>query len=309
MNSIELIDSLINQARALYTDKHYPPQADVNALENFRSRAVMILSNLPDAGKTYIPRLTDILNPVISTVKSIMNSRPFPYKNLEEIGIYNNLSPEKKRLWDEKYKKDREEETRTIFDKGVTESINLLKVLEEEVVLFQSDKKIKNTKAGNVSHLSSSTKNTTKIFIVHGHNDTMKLHVARSVEKLGLNAIILHEQPNLGKTIIEKFQEYSNVGYAIVLLSADDFVYSKNKSGSDAKFRARQNVILELGYFLGKLGRQRVMALYLPEENFEMPSDFSGVLYVAFDDAGKWQFDLVRELKACGYNVDANKLV
>ena len=73
--------------------------------------------------------------------------------------------------------------------------------------------------------------------------------------------------------------------------------------------RARQNVIFELGFFIGKLGRNRVLVLYQEEENFEMPSDYSGVLYTPYDSSGRWQFDLIKELKACGYDVDANKLL
>lgn len=148
-----------------------------------------------------------------------------------------------------------------------------------------------------------------KIFIVHGHENEMKLAVARSIEKLGLEAIILHEQPSKGRTIIEKIEGNSDVGFAVVLLSPDDFGYAKDDKPENTKLRARQNVILELGYFLGKLGRNHVVAIYMPQINFEMPSDFNGVLYIPFDNAGRWQFDLVKELKACGYKVDANKLL
>ena len=91
----------------------------------------------------------------------------------------------------------------------------------------------------------------------------MKEAVARTLEKLGLEPIILHEQENLGKTIIEKFESCSeNVSFAIVLLSPDDLGYKKDKPPESAMFRARQNVILELGYFMGKLGRKNVVALH-----------------------------------------------
>ncbi len=160
----------------------------------------------------------------------------------------------------------------------------------------------------NQTQKANTIKNN-KVFIVHGHENVMKLAVARSIEKLGFEAVILHEQPNEGRTIIEKFESSSDVGFAVVLLSPDDFGYSKDDKPENANLRSRQNVILELGYFLGKLGRNHVVALFMPQINFEMPSDFSGVLYIPFDDAGRWQFDLVKELKACGYTVDANKLL
>lgn len=148
-----------------------------------------------------------------------------------------------------------------------------------------------------------------KVFIVHGHNESMKQSVARIVEKLELDPIILHEQSNLGNTVIEKFMTHSNVGFAIVLLSADDFGYSKNEGKENIKKRARQNVILELGFFIGKLGRNRVVALVEDNTNFELPSDINGVIYIPFDNGGKWKFDLLKELVDNGYNLDANRIL
>lgn len=147
------------------------------------------------------------------------------------------------------------------------------------------------------------------VFIVHGHDDAMKEAVARTIEKLGLKAIILHEKPNQGKTIIEKFTDYSDVGFAIVLLSPDDIASSKYTAESKKYFRARQNVIFELGFFIGKLGRNRVVSLYRQTEDFELPTDYSGVLFIPFDDYHRWKFDVIKELKASGYELDANKLI
>lgn len=144
-----------------------------------------------------------------------------------------------------------------------------------------------------------------KVFIVHGHEHGVKEEVARFIEKLGLEPIILHEQPNKGRTIIEKFEDYADVHFAIVLLMGDDFGKAKEDS-KDLRLRARQNVILELGYFLGKLGRDKVCAVY--ENGVEIPSDYSGVLFVPLDKSGKWKFDVVKELKAAGFDVDVNKL-
>lgn len=99
------------------------------------------------------------------------------------------------------------------------------------------------------------------VFVVHGHDEGARESVARLVERLGLGAIILHEQSNAGRTIIEKFEASSEVGFAVVLLTPDDVGYPRDKS-DQAAYRARQNVIFELGYFMGKLGRKRVAALY-----------------------------------------------
>ena len=146
-----------------------------------------------------------------------------------------------------------------------------------------------------------------RLFVVHGHNDEMKQAVALTLAKLGLKPIILHEQANKGLTIIEKFEDYADVGFAIVLLSGDDKGYVKSESPKNAKSRARQNVIFEMGYFIGRLGRNRVLLLL--EQGVERPSDIDGVVYTAYDSAdGVWRTELFKELKACGYDVDANKL-
>jgi predicted nucleotide-binding protein len=147
-----------------------------------------------------------------------------------------------------------------------------------------------------------------RVFVVHGHDDLAKQSVARFIERLGLEAIILHEQANLGKTIIEKFEAYADVGYAVILLTPDDVGASKvdSQAGQALSDRARQNVVFEHGFFIGKLKRHRVCALH---KGVEIPSDLQGVIYVPFDDAGKWRFDLAKEMKASGMDVDLNNAI
>lgn len=140
-----------------------------------------------------------------------------------------------------------------------------------------------------------------KVFIVHGHDGALKEAVARIIEKQGINAIILSEQANKGRTIIEKFEDYSDVGGAICLFTADD--YGRAKKDEIDNIRARQNVILETGYFMGKLGRDHVVLL--ADQGIEMPSDLSGIVYTG---TTSWQFDLLKELKDMGYTIDLNKL-
>jgi predicted nucleotide-binding protein len=141
-----------------------------------------------------------------------------------------------------------------------------------------------------------------KIFLVHGHDEGMKHSVARFIKDVGLVPIILSEQPNKGATIIEKFERNSDV--AVVLLSGDDV---GGKTASDLKGRARQNVIMELGYFMGRLSRSRVCAL--KKDEVEIPSDILGVAWVAFDVNDGWKIALASELKAAGYTIDLNKVV
>lgn len=148
-----------------------------------------------------------------------------------------------------------------------------------------------------------------KVFIVHGHDEEMKQVVARTLTSLELDPVILHEQSNQGRAIIEKFEDYSNVPFAVVLLSPDDMGYRSDEPSGNAKPRARQNVILELGFFIGRLGREHVFTLLRGDQDFEIPSDYSGVIYERYDGAdGAWRLRLVKELQSLGYDVDANKL-
>ena len=127
---------------------------------------------------------------------------------------------------------------------------------------------------------------------------------ARFIEKLGLEAIILSEQPNEGTTIIEKIEDYADVGFAIVLYTPCDEGRAINSS--DLKQRARQNVVFEHGFFIGQLGRDHVHALKKGE--IELPNDISGVIYTPMDEAKAWQYKIAKEMRTVGYNIDLNKL-
>jgi predicted nucleotide-binding protein len=149
-----------------------------------------------------------------------------------------------------------------------------------------------------------SERDLTKVFIVHGHDEGAREAVARFLERLGLKPIILHEQANQGRTVIEKVENHGNVSFAIVLLTPDD---EGGKKGEVLKPRARQNVLLELGYFIGRLGRKHVCALKRGE--LDIPSDFAGVIAEAFDDGGGWKQKLAAELDAAGFPIDWNKVM
>lgn len=132
-----------------------------------------------------------------------------------------------------------------------------------------------------------------KVFIVHGHDDNAKNEVARFIQKLGLQEIILHEQKNRGMSIAEKLEANSDVQAAVVLLSADD--KARKRRSKKEYDRARQNVILELGYFWGKLDRKNVFAINVGK--VEIPSDIHGILYIPYDKDGAWKISLFRELQ------------
>jgi predicted nucleotide-binding protein len=144
-----------------------------------------------------------------------------------------------------------------------------------------------------------------KIFVVHGRDGEHRETVARFLEQLGFEAVILHEQPNRGRALITKFREVAaDIGFAIVLMTPDDLGRLRDEGG-DQQPRARQNVIFELGFFIGALGPDRVAALV--DSQVERPSDFDGVVYIPLE--GEWRLPLCRELRAAGYEVDFNKVL
>lgn len=169
-----------------------------------------------------------------------------------------------------------------------------IKILKNKETLECSDEKILFKKETPLSK---------KIFIVHGRDDGTKNTVSSFLKTLGLNPIILHDEPNRGQTIIEKFELHSNdVGFAIVLLTPDDRGGLESDSCEQYTYRARQNVIFELGYFVAKLGRERVATLV--KENIEKPSDISGIIYTTLDAGESWKNELIRELKTAGIDVN-----
>ena len=148
-------------------------------------------------------------------------------------------------------------------------------------------------------------KSTNKVFVIHGHDESARETVARFLERLELDPVILHEQPNKGRTIIEKFEEHAQVWFAVVLLTPDDVgALADDKKNQNP--RARQNVIFEFVYFIGKLGRERVCALV--KGNVETPSDYDGVIYIPLDGSDSWKLRLFQELKSVGFKVDANQV-
>ena len=203
------------------------------------------------------------------------------------------------------------------YMKGLESAASLLESMIEEIKEYWEDEKQTTTSSPQRERLQDRNQtlkssrvprnaqpSSNKVFVIHGRDDGAKQTVARFLETLGLEPVILHEQANLGRTIIEKFESHAHVGFAVALLTPDDVGSLKNEK-PNLKSRARQNVIFEFGYFIGKLGRERVCALV--KGNVEKPSDYDGVLYITLDDSDGWKMRLIKELKSAGYKVDANR--
>ena len=196
---------------------------------------------------------------------------------------------------------DTDPEPPQVYIRGLERATAILQSMIEEVKEYWEDDSLTEV---STSDKKISPEHLSDVFIIHGRDDGTKETVARFISQLQLKPIILHEQPNQGQTIIEKFEQHAEVAFAIALLTPDDTGGLVGEKQSN-KPRARQNVIFEFGYFIGRLGRHRVCAL--TKGNVEIPSDYDGVLYIPFDESGAWKMELVKELKTAGFDVDANR--
>lgn len=135
-----------------------------------------------------------------------------------------------------------------------------------------------------------------RVFIIHGHDEGLKAQVQLLLQRAGVSNLVLHEIPDKGRTIIDKLeQESQGANYAIALMTPDDVI-----EGGEA--RARQNVVLEIGYFMGVLGKERLRLLV--KDGVTVPSDLSGILYEKHDSSGAWKSKILKELQAAGIYVD-----
>jgi len=174
-------------------------------------------------------------------------------------------------------------EARQYFADGKQQSIVLLqqaiRTLEDEIADQEHD-----GQAAVSAPAAALVSRGRKVFVVHGHDEGAREAVARFLKDIGFQPIILHEQANQGRTVIEKVEDHGDVGFAVVLMTPDDEGCAK---GGTLAPRARQNVVLELGYFIGRLGRKHVTAL--KRGDIEIPSDFGGVVYETYDASGGWK--------------------
>ncbi len=190
------------------------------------------------------------------------------------------------------------------YQRGLGETKALLESMVEEIEDYWSEA----TSPQPVASLEFLPQKlvSNRVFVVHGRDGRTSDTVARFLETLKLEAVILQEQASEGRTIIEKLEDYSDVRYAVVLCTPDD-VGALATEQDKLSLRPRQNVVLELGFFLGKLGRNRVCALIVGD--LEMPSDYDGVVYIPLDDREGWKLTLSKELYAAGLPVDMKGLL
>lgn len=175
----------------------------------------------------------------------------------------------------------------------------------EAIAIMESGKlELEISDESTVPTASIAPKLATRVFIVHGQDDAKKYELESYLQKLvSETPVILHQEPNGGRVLIEKFEDSAAaVGYAVVLLTADDLGRAKSLDPKDERPRARQNVVFEMGFFIGLIGRARVAVLY--DEGVELPSDINGLLYIPIDSAGAWKGKLASEINHAGIEVD-----
>jgi predicted nucleotide-binding protein len=200
---------------------------------------------------------------------------------------------------------DEAAEARRYLSEGKAQSLALLRqairTLEEEIEFADAQPE---AAVEPIYQAMPEVSRSRKVFVVHGHDEGARERVARFLEKIGFEPVILHEQANRGRTVIEKIEAHGDVDFAVVLLTPDD---EGRALGEELEPRARQNVLLELGYFIGRLGRAKVCALKRGE--VEIPSDFAGVVWQSMNSGADWMLALGRELQDAGHAVDWNKIV
>ena len=192
---------------------------------------------------------------------------------------------------------------------GVREDISTkmrrLSELKDNLALYALEPEIQ---AEGASAAETPNSKPSTVFVIHGRADTPRLEVQNLLLRATSHPpVVLMEQPNQGGTIIEKLEEHlgTTAGFAVVIITGDD--EGRLVNTPELQPRARQNVILELGYAMGRIGRRNVTILY--EENVELPSDISGVAYYHLDSHGGWQRRLLGDLKAAGFDVNAEALL
>lgn len=211
-------------------------------------------------------------NDVISFVENILKNPK------AKIATFNSVNYSFSGLfYDEAYK--------NAFCDGIDKAIGIIQSWQTEVEKFW-DNDMLDSKEVQRDY-------TYSCFIVHGHNNEVKLEVKDFIEDLGheIDCTILHKKANQGKTVVEKFESYAEVDFAVCLWTNDDVGNAKGNDKLNA--RARQNVILETGYFWGKYGRERTIILY--EDGVEIPNDFSGLVYISYKD--NWKDELRKEIE------------
>lgn len=142
-----------------------------------------------------------------------------------------------------------------------------------------------------------------RVCITYGRDKIMNKQVVSLIRELGIDPLVMQDRDNAIKPLADFVHQYPDVSFAIAILSADDWVYPKQGKPKDALMRADQRVIFHLGYWIGKLGRERVFTLYYDQRSFRWPTEYFDVIYTPLDREGLWKTELVKRLEQCGFKL------
>jgi predicted nucleotide-binding protein len=142
--------------------------------------------------------------------------------------------------------------------------------------------------------------------LIYGRDEAAKESLSKFIERLGLRALIFHEEAEGGASIVEKFGQFPNIDFAIFLFTTGDIAPPRDKT-REGQVHVSQNIVFEFGYFVGKLGQKRVCVLY--REGVEIPLNYQGIVYIPIDSRGGWRLLVAKEIKEAGIEIDLNKAV
>ena len=214
--------------------------------------------------------------------------------DIQSFGFYKNIKPLKEvpfseQSYDSGYSKQEKAKLREIYN-AADNLLKKVRLLLSPPVKYSVNPKVRSN----------------QLFLVQGNNNEMNEDVLQTLQKLELEAIILNQNPEDEKKIVEKVSNSPNVSFGVALLSPDDSVCCKDQSSESSKYQADQTVIFDLGFLLGKLGKNNVAAIYWSKKDFEIPDSYEGIRWVEYNQG--WYFKLINELKESNFDVDANKL-
>lgn len=191
------------------------------------------------------------------------------------------------------------------FREDVADRLRRLTSIRDRLELIDESEAVRRQETPPDEVRAAKGRTPESIFVVHGHDGEAKLAVQGFLRQITeVPAVILHDEPNLGRTLMEKFEQVGSAsGFAVAILTADD--EGRAKGTEELRTRGRQNVVFEFGFFVGYLGRSHTVVLY--EEGVELPSDLDGLVYIPYDSAGSWKIKLAQELKAANVAIDLNK--
>lgn len=167
-------------------------------------------------------------------------------------------------------------------------------------MMAEKNKPVEEISPGGLAFSMENAGEAGRVCITYGRHLVMNKQVVSVIKDLGIKPLVMQDKKYAEKPLAEFITEHPNIHFVVAILSADDWVYPKEGKPKDAALRADQLVIFHLGYWIGKLGRERVFALYYDQRSFERPTKFMDMIYTPLDKGGLWQKELICRLKQFG---------